>query len=392
MILWLGVACCAVSALWVAVMVLGPPLINRVGALPRAQLDPREALAGRTPQMTVVVPARNEEAAIGERIDNLLALDDPGGGVDVLVVSDGSTDATEAIARGRAEASGGRVQVLALDPNRGKEEAIGVARAHVRGDILALTDATTHWEPDVAVELVRALMLPGIGAASGKVLYRSRDGAVAEGFSVYQKVVVAQRQGGRRRALQVSTSGACSAAWTCLFDRYQGNMNSDLQLTLLGAERGLGTAYVAGAVAWEEPRTSLQEELKARQRIARLCLVSVPVLVRRLVAARAWWLLLQLAVTKFTRWAIWLPATLLPLGCVALAASAPGWLAGAAGAAAAGLLLAGLVGVARMRGQLTWLGRPGATLGYVAVAVAATASALVQVARGQRSLAWTPDR
>ena len=391
---WLGFALLSCAAAWGAVMVAGPRWVNRRGVLPPTRVDPRLALGGAPPKLTVIVAARDEEAAIGARIDNLLAQKDPGGGIEVLVVCDGCTDRTAAIARAKMSSApaGFEVNVLELLVNRGKEEAVGVGADHARGDIIALTDATTHWNEDVAALLVQGLLQDGIGAVSGRVLYRKRDGGVAAGFSVYQKMVVAQRQGGASRGLQTSTSGACSAAWARLFRRYIGYMNSDLQLLLLAVEDGLGTLYINDAIAWEEPRTSLQEELKARKRIARLCLVSLVPLFGRLFAARAWWLIAQFLVTKMTRWFIWLPAVLACTGLLLIALNAAGWLATAAWLGLAGAGLGAMVGTARLRGKLPGLGRLGAAAGYVMLAVEATSAALFQVLRGQTSLAWQPDR
>lgn len=353
-----------------------------VGATPHA----------KRPTCSVLVAARDEEAAIGDRIDNLLALQDPGDGVEIIVISDGSTDATADIVRARAAlAPADRpIRLLELSPNRGKEAAVGIAAEAALGDWVALTDATTVWQPDVLRQFATAFADARVGAVSGRVLYRKRDGGVADGFAAYQRFVVRQRAAGAA-ALQVSTSGACSAIRARCLKGYVPNMNSDLQLFVLAAEHGLGTAYVGDAVAWEEPRTSLGEELRARQRIMRLCLVSIPPMFARLSKARAHGLIALLVVTKLTRWLIWLPALAVCVGLASLATSDVAWLALGARAALAATLGGAVVGVARLRG---WrIGGPiGGALGYATLAVVATASALWQVAQGQRALTWRPER
>ena len=52
-----------------------------------------------TPSVTVIIPAHDEEGVIGARLDNLLALDYPREQLEVVVVSDGSTDGTDTIVR-----------------------------------------------------------------------------------------------------------------------------------------------------------------------------------------------------------------------------------------------------------------------------------------------------
>ena len=70
-----------------------------------------------TPAVTVIVPAHDEEAVIGARLDNLLALDYPAEQLEILVASDGSTDGTDEIVEGLA-AREPRVSLLALPARR----------------------------------------------------------------------------------------------------------------------------------------------------------------------------------------------------------------------------------------------------------------------------------
>ncbi len=402
-----GLGLLAAAALWLLAMLAGPRLLRRLwrgrplARRPMAPGDwpPGQSLGANRPAFSVLVAARDEEASIEARIANLMALEAPHGGIEVIVVSDGSTDRTAEIVRACQHRSPADrpLTLIELEPNRGKEAAVLEAARSARGAWLALTDATTEWQPDVLLRFAEAAAAdPAIGAVSGRVCYHARTGGVVEGFAAYQRLVVGQRRAGGLAAQQVSTSGACSAVRAACFDRYLPNMNSDLQLMLLAAERGLRTAYVADAIAFEDPRTGVGEELRARQRIMRLCLVSIPPLFQRLWRAGAFLPLLLLITTKLTRWLIWLPTLAALAGLVALAvAGEPAWaLCGRVGllsvAAALTIGIAHLLGVRLPLGRFA--GRVGAACGYAALAVAATAVALWQVLRGQRSLAWRPER
>src|SRR5436309_7916112 len=82
-----------------------------------AHLRPRPVRkAPVVPSVSFVIAAYNEAAVIASKLDNTLALDYPPGGLEVIVVSDGSTDATEEIVR---TGFAGRVRLLAL-PRQGK--------------------------------------------------------------------------------------------------------------------------------------------------------------------------------------------------------------------------------------------------------------------------------
>jgi len=113
--------------------------------------------AGRS-SLSIVIPALNEEGAIGDTLRRCLAARDhiaaqAGlGAVEVLVVSDGSSDRTEAIALGFPE-----VTVLTFERNRGYGAAIKTGWEHARGDLLGFLDADGTCDPNVFIGLCKAV-------------------------------------------------------------------------------------------------------------------------------------------------------------------------------------------------------------------------------------------
>jgi hypothetical protein len=108
--------------------------------------------------LTIVIPALNEERAIGATIRRCLdaraqilagsAIE----AVELIVVSDGSSDRTEEIAR-----SFGEVTVLAFDVNRGYGAAIKTGWQHGRGEYLGFLDGDGTCDPTFFADLCRAL-------------------------------------------------------------------------------------------------------------------------------------------------------------------------------------------------------------------------------------------
>ncbi len=90
-----------------------------------------------TPSVTFVIAAYNEEKVIGEKIENTLSLDYPADRLEVLVVSNGSTDRTNEIV---ASWKDPRVRLLAL-PQPGKMQALNEGVKAATGEILVFTDA-----------------------------------------------------------------------------------------------------------------------------------------------------------------------------------------------------------------------------------------------------------
>ena len=133
--------------------------------------------------MSVVIAAYNEERVIGDRIENALALDYPSDALEILVASDGSTDATAAIV---ARYAGRGVRLLSL-PRQGKIRALDAAVLEATGEILVFSDANTMCAPDALRALVRNFADPGIGGVAGHTGYRLEvnSESSARGESLY---------------------------------------------------------------------------------------------------------------------------------------------------------------------------------------------------------------
>jgi cellulose synthase/poly-beta-1,6-N-acetylglucosamine synthase-like glycosyltransferase len=129
--------------------------------------------------VTVLLPVRNGERWLRAKLESLLALDYPAELVEILVISDGSTDGTEAIAR--EFAAGGRVHLLRIGGG-GKAVALNAGLERARGELLFLTDVRQALEPKSLRNLVSCFADPSVGAASGELVIR--DGATREEVSV----------------------------------------------------------------------------------------------------------------------------------------------------------------------------------------------------------------
>ena len=128
------------------------------------------------PRLSVVVPARNEEAAIGALLDDLLAQDYPNDRFEIIVVDDDSTDATPDIVRAR-QADDGRLRLVQVPENRHrarahKKAAVAKAVGAATGDIVLQTDADCRVPPGWARALASAFDTERVGFVSGPVAYR----------------------------------------------------------------------------------------------------------------------------------------------------------------------------------------------------------------------------
>jgi cellulose synthase/poly-beta-1,6-N-acetylglucosamine synthase-like glycosyltransferase len=153
------------SALAVLYAYAGYPLVlwllDRVGSRPLA----RSATSAR-PSITMIVPVHNEESVIDAKIRNTqaLAYDAP---LEVLFVSDGSTDGT--VARLRAAATRDtRIAVVELPARNGKASALNAGLARAAHDIVVFSDASIALEPRALDEIVRPFGDAQVGSVSGE--------------------------------------------------------------------------------------------------------------------------------------------------------------------------------------------------------------------------------
>lgn len=126
-----------------------------------------------TPPLSLIVAAFNEEDVIRDRLVNALASDYPADKIEIIVASDGSTDATNRIV---SEFGDGRVRLLTL-PRRGKIPALNDAVQEAQGDLLVFSDANTEFDVGTLRSLVGSFGDPEVGGVVGCTGYRVEDGS-----------------------------------------------------------------------------------------------------------------------------------------------------------------------------------------------------------------------
>lgn len=143
----------------------------------------RAATRGRMPKkqdlfrpVTVITAVRNGERWVGRKIESVLALDYPRELLEIIIVSDGSTDRTEEIVR----SYDGRGVRLMVVPRGGKPAALNAAVPHAKGEFLFLTDVRQMLDRDCLKHLVACMADPEVGVVSGNLRIDSRQGGSEE--------------------------------------------------------------------------------------------------------------------------------------------------------------------------------------------------------------------
>ncbi|HWB69555.1 MAG TPA: glycosyltransferase [Solirubrobacterales bacterium] len=255
----------AVAALfWVSVgMILyahaGYPLALRALLATRRRPTLAPGRWEQLPFVSLIVAAYDEEEVIAAKVANALALDYPRERLEVIVASDGSSDATVQQAR-----DAGAEVVLDL-PRGGKIAAQNAAAARARGEILAFSDANSSWSPDALRHLVEPFADPRVGYACGQVRFLDPSGGNLEG--AYWRYEMAVREMESALAGVTAGNGAIYAVRASAYIPLAPSGSHDLSFPFELAKRGSRSLYVPWAAAEEKMVPSLEGELARKRRM-----------------------------------------------------------------------------------------------------------------------------
>jgi glycosyltransferase involved in cell wall biosynthesis len=342
-------------------------LLAALSRLRRAAVDHAPA---EPPSVSLIVAAYAEEAVIGGKVTDALALDYPRERLEIVVACDGSPDATPELAR-----EAGADVVLEL-PHEGKIRAQDAAVAQARGDIVAFSDANALWERDALRRLVEPFADPAVGYVCGQVRFLNEAGTNQEGL--YWRYEMWLRAMESRLASVTGGNGAIYATRREDYLVVDPVMGHDLSFPFNMVKRGRRAVYAPAARATEKMVPSIEGEF-ARKR--RMMSHAWPIVLRGgLLSPRGYPPLYALMIASHRALRYASPF----LHVVAFAASAAllgqGWVYVAAFALQCALLLAALAGGIR----------PFLVARYYVLTTASIAAGLWDWARHGTPAGWSP--
>jgi len=218
------------------------------------------------PPVTVVIAAYNEEESIAATIQNKLDLDYPKEKLEIIVVSDGSTDRTDAIVE---RFQGDNVHLLRQEPRAGKTAALNLAVSQARGEIVVFSDANSLYASDAIHHLVINFADPQVGYVTGKMVYTAPDGStIGESCSSYMKYENTLRAIETRIGSVVGVDGGIDAVRKELYQAMNADQLPDFVLPLRVVEQGYRTVYEPLAVLREPALKAAKDEYRMRVRVS----------------------------------------------------------------------------------------------------------------------------
>lgn len=229
-----------------------------------SRLGRRTRAADFTPSISLVIAAYNEEAVIEAKLGNVRELDYPREHLEVIVVSDGSTDSTPHL----VEKHEG---VLSLfSPERhGKTDALNRAAKFAAGEILVFSDANTFYRPDALRKLARHFADPDVGGVSGcKRLLPLEERESSRGDSTYWDFESRLKE---KESLLGSVSTADGEIFALRRLLYQplppAMINDDMAITMNVVLAGHRVVYEPQAISEEAASRQLEEDYRVKARM-----------------------------------------------------------------------------------------------------------------------------
>jgi cellulose synthase/poly-beta-1,6-N-acetylglucosamine synthase-like glycosyltransferase len=338
------------------------------------------------PLVSISLPVYNEEAQIREVLNSLLAIDYPRELLQIVVVSDASSDATDDIVR---EYAWRGVEFLRMPGRSGKTAAENAAAEILRGEIVVNTDASIRIRPDAVRKLVAQFVDPAVGVASGRdvsVSGLADDANVGEaGYVNYEM---------RVRKLETAVGGIIGASG-CFYavrthlhrQPLPEHLSRDFASALIAREHGYRAVSVDDALCLVPRTHSLHREFRRKVRTMSRGMETLGYKRHLLNPFRYGTFAWMLFSHKVCRWGTPVAGVISLLGLVVLSVNAP-W----ARALLAVMALCGALALIGWYWPEERAPRPLAVLaGAVSVQVA-TLWSIVRALHGDRNASWEPTR
>jgi cellulose synthase/poly-beta-1,6-N-acetylglucosamine synthase-like glycosyltransferase len=245
--------------------VMFPVLAAYVGRRSRSMSaeDARDVVPKET--ITVIIPAYNEERSLEAKLRNVLASTYPRQLLDIIVVSDASTDATDAIAR-RFAADG--VRLIVQPTRRGKTAGLNQALDAAHGSIVLFTDANAEYRPDTIGTLAQYFHNSDLGLVTGYTNYVvGGRGEVAIATNAYTVIERAIRSAESRWGCCVGADGAIFAMRRSLYHPLRADDINDFVLPLSVIEQGYRCVFAGDVFCTEHAGATLETEFRRQSRI-----------------------------------------------------------------------------------------------------------------------------
>ncbi len=221
------------------------------------------------PPIAILICAHNEERRITRKLDDCLQLDYPDEKLRIVVVSDGSTDATETLVRNYPDP---RISLVVSPARQGKAACLNLGMAQIHEEIVLMLDVRQTLSPNAARALVRHFHDPAVGAVTGKLQLEPSSHAAGhrsfgEAVSQYWRHELHLRQTEAMVHSVIGVTGAIYALRRAAFRPIPpGTILDDVLIPMNAVMDGYRVRFEEGALAFDHASTHPAQEQKRKIR------------------------------------------------------------------------------------------------------------------------------
>jgi len=199
------------------------------------------------PNVTMIVTAYNEVKRIRNKIENSLEVDYPAEKIEIIVVSDGSTDGTDDIVREYVDRG---VRLIRVPERQGKHYGQRMGIEASNHDILIFSDATTFLARDAAQKISTYFGDETIGCVSGNDRVRTQGDAPGESFYVRYEMKLRELES--QVGSLVGVSGCFFAVRKEMCMEWIDDMSSDFYLPVMTYMAGSRSVLAEDSIGYYE--------------------------------------------------------------------------------------------------------------------------------------------
>jgi cellulose synthase/poly-beta-1,6-N-acetylglucosamine synthase-like glycosyltransferase len=217
------------------------------------------------PNVTLLISCYNEIDIVAEKIKNSLAIDYPQNKLEIIIISDGSDDGTDDVAKSFSSEG---VKLIRQEGRLGKTSAINLAMESVTSDIVVFSDANAMYSPDAVKKLVRNFASSEVGYVVGAALYTDgKTSAAAASEDIYWQYEIKLKTMESNLHSVVGGDGAIYAIRRNLFIKLDAKDINDFVNPLQIIAQGYRGIFDHEANCLEETAGDFSKEAKRKQRI-----------------------------------------------------------------------------------------------------------------------------
>lgn len=225
------------------------------------------------PKVTLIIPTYNEATVITKKLENTQQIDYPEEKLEVILVDSASTDNTLSVSKTflKREKFRFSIRLIAETTRKGKSHALNAALEHAKGDIIAISDADSYWEPDVLRKSIPFFADLSVGAVTGHEKFINPKQSVhTQSEGLYRNFYYKLRLGESKIHSTLIFQGELSLYRKNVINKFEDRpgYSDDTGTVVQIVSRGYRCIFVPEAVFYDAAAYSLSVRLMLKSRRA----------------------------------------------------------------------------------------------------------------------------